>query len=561
MDSATIKASTVVTDASAPPPPPPPPTPSNHRRPRVREVSSRFMSPAVSSTAPRPRHHHQQPEVDSSNSSDENHRPIENSEAGTPFPIGCNSISQCKGNSGNTTQRKQRVVKLFKKNNNNGVGRERDPSKSCSGRIGAGIGNGFGATPSRPATPSVVVPSRYRLTPQHRGNASVSAAAKLLQASGMSLKGNAGSGWPRMETNSVSGDASSVCSDDDCRSDSGVSCSTQSLPELCSEVDMLPTVSNRSVAEKAGSRSVLSSSISSNSGSSNGDLKLHASPFHQSVTWPSGCEKQTPSLSKLYGNQLSHVKSGGLSLPPVPPCAKPVAETRKGKKGSSHQEDVHSLRLMYNRYLQWRYANAKAVSTMKVQQRESERVLYSQAMKLSEMRDSVNRKRVELELLRRSKTLSTILDAQIPYLDEWSALEEEYSHSISEAIQALLNASVQIPLGGTVRVDVKEVGESLNSALKMMETIVLNIQRFMPKAEQTDVYISELARVVGGERAVIGECGDLLSKTYKSQIEECSLRGQLMQLYSTCHRKNDNNNKITEQEAAVDNSVAGNEPF
>ncbi|XLU52828.1 hypothetical protein S245_047476 [Arachis hypogaea] len=179
-------------------------------------------------------------------------------------------------------------------------------------------------------------------------------------------------------------------------------------------------------------------------------------------------------------------------------------------------------------------------------------------MKISEMRDSVNRKRVELELLRRSKTLSTILDAQIPYLDEWSALEEEYSLSISEAIQALLNATVQLPLGGNVRVDVKEVGESLNSASKMMETIVLNIQRFMPKAEQTDVCISELARVVSGERAVIGECGDLLSKTYKSQVEECSLRGQLIQLYSTCH----NNNNITEQEA-FDSSVAicaGNEP-
>ncbi|XP_015959166.1 protein ENDOSPERM DEFECTIVE 1-like isoform X1 [Arachis duranensis] len=558
MDSATIKASTVVPDASAPPPPPPPPTPSNHRRPRVREVSSRFMSPAVSSTAPR-RRHHQQPEVDSSNSSDENHRPVDNSDAGTPFPVGCNSTSQCKGNLGNTTttQRKQRAVKLFKENNNNGVGR--DPSRSCSGRIGVGIGNGgFGATPSRPDTPTVVVPSRYRLTPQHRGN--TSAAAKLLQASGMSLKGNAGSGWPRMETNSVSGDASSVCSDDDCRSDSGVSCSTQSLPELCSEVDMLPSVSNRSVAEKIGSRSVLSSSISSNSGS-NVESKVHASPFHRSITWPSSCEKQTPSLSKLYGNQLNHVKAGGLSLPPVPPSAKPVAETRKGKKGSSNQEDVHSLRLMYNRYLQWRYANAKAVSAMKVQQRESERVLYSQAMKISEMRDSVNRKRVELELLRRSKTLSTILDAQIPYLDEWSALEEEYSLSISEAIQALLNATVQLPLGGNVRVDVKEVGESLNSASKMMETIVLNIQRFMPKAEQIDVCISELARVVSGERAVIGECGDLLSKTYKSQVEECSLRGQLIQLYSTCHNNNNNNN-ITEQEG-FDSSVAicaGNEP-
>lgn len=38
------------------------------------------------------------------------------------------------------------------------------------------------------------------------------------------------------------------------------------------------------------------------------------------------------------------------------------------------------------------------------------------------------------------------------------------------------------------------------------------------QAEETDISISELARVVGGERALIGECGDLLSKTHKSQV-------------------------------------------
>jgi len=52
------------------------------------------------------------------------------------------------------------------------------------------------------------------------------------------------------------------------------------------------------------------------------------------------------------------------------------------------------------------------------------------------------------------------------------------------------------------------------------------------KAEEIDVFISELARIVGGERPLVGECGDLLSKTYKSQVEECCLRGQQIQLHS-----------------------------
>jgi len=44
------------------------------------------------------------------------------------------------------------------------------------------------------------------------------------------------------------------------------------------------------------------------------------------------------------GNQLA--KSGGLSLPPVPP---------QSLKGSGHGKDMHSLKLLYNPYLQWRF--------------------------------------------------------------------------------------------------------------------------------------------------------------------------------------------------------------
>ncbi|KAE9591559.1 putative QWRF family protein [Lupinus albus] len=533
------------------PPPPLPPTPSHNRRPRVREVSSRFMSPSVSTVQ---RRRHQQLEAD------ENNRPIENSE--TPFTNG-NSNSHCKPNLGptsNMNRMKQRSVKLFKESN--GIGRVEHvppphPSKSCSSRIGIGVNNVFATPSSRPDTPTFNVSSRYRINQQHRTSANIngnaSAAAKLLQASGMSnnhqlkLSAIIISGLSQVETNS---DTGSVYSDDECH-DSDVSCSIQSLPELCSQGDLLPTVSTRSVVEKIGYRSGLSSS---------GDLKFRT-PLSRSISFPTssgsehlvvnsvkGSEKQQAcSLSKQCGNQTNHVKAGGLSLPPVHPCAKQVNDTRKGRKGSSHLDDVHSMRLLYNRHLQWRFANAKAAATMKSQQRGSEKALYSLVMKLSELRDSVNMKCIELGLLQSLQTVSKILEAQIPYLDEWSALEEDYSVSITDTIQGLMNALVQLPTGGNVRVDVGEMEEALNSALKMMESIFFHIQRFMPKAEETDTSISELARVAGGEKAIVGECGDLLSKAHKSQMEECTLRSQLIQLHSVCH-------KNTEQ--VTDNSIA-----
>ncbi|KAK7303477.1 hypothetical protein RJT34_14384 [Clitoria ternatea] len=500
-------------DSAAPPPPPPLP---HHRRPRVREVSSRFMSPAVQ----------RRPRAEADHAADEN--------SDTPFPIGCS-----------VPPRKQRAVKLFKESNGN----EQVPpsqqhpqtSKSCSGRIGIGSVNSTPCASSRPdtPTPSIYVSSRYRLTQQqqqhhnhnhHRSiNGSASAATKLLQASGLNQA---------KPFNSGSVSQNLARSNDD----SSVNCSIQSLPEL-GDRDMLMQ-SSVSMVEKIGSGNC-------------GDLKFHSTSLSRSISLPcenllvKGGEKQPPSsVSKQHGNGNQLVKSGGgLSLPPVPPqCSKPALDLRRGKKGSSHQEDVHTLRMLYNRNLQWRFINAKAHSAINVQQRESQKQLYSLAMTISEKRDSVHRKRMELELLRRSKTLSTILEAQIPYLDEWSTMVEEYSVSINEAVQALLNASVQIPVGGNVRVDVKELGEALNSALKMLEAMISNIQRFMPKAEETDICISELARVAGGERSLIGECDVLLSKTYKSQVEECSLRGQLIQLHSVCHK-----DKNKEYQQATDN--------
>ncbi|MBA0806479.1 hypothetical protein Gohar_005930 [Gossypium harknessii] len=219
------------------------------------------------------------------------------------------------------------------------------------------------------------------------------------------------------------------------------------------------------------------------------------------------------------------------SLPPVPSHTKHGTDTIRGsKKISRHQEDLHSLKLLYNCYLQWRFANAKAENSTQIQKRETERILYSLEVKISELYDCVRRKRMELQLLQRMKTLSNILESHMPYLEEWSTFQGDYLNSLSEAIQSLLNISLRLPINGNVKVDTREVGEAITSAIKMMEMIVSNVQSFMPKAEEMESSVSELARVAMGERAVIEECGDLFYKTNTFQVEDCSLRAQLIQL-------------------------------
>jgi hypothetical protein len=45
-----------------------------------------------------------------------------------------------------------------------------------------------------------------------------------------------------------------------------------------------------------------------------------------------------------------------------------------------------------------------------------------------------------------------------------------------------------------------------------------SFEHFLMQAEETEHLISEVARVTGGERGLIEECGDLLSVTYNSQV-------------------------------------------
>ncbi|XP_044461161.1 protein ENDOSPERM DEFECTIVE 1-like [Mangifera indica] len=450
--STTTKSTSTPVAAMAPPPPPPP----THRRPRVREVSSRFMSPAVpSSSSSSSLNHKLHQQLRNRRNKDDNHGEVTSSADENYRPI--------------ETARSLESPFLFQWSVRH---QQQQPHQRRSG-------NSLRPdTPTLTTSPLISSSTRPRLI-QRTGSGGATAATKLLQSL------------------SSQDDTSSIASDDN---------SSQ-----LSESDMLPTVSNRLLGDRNINR--VNSSL---------NLPL-------STASVKGSEKSTPAVSRSYTNSG---KLGGYCLPPVAlPQTKAGIDARKIKKVSSHQEDIQSLKLLHNRYLQWRFANAKAEASMQAQRRETERTLYFCLVNIAEMYESVKRKRIELEILRRRKMLLTILEAQMPYLDNWCALEGDYSNSLSEGIQALVNASLQLPVSGNVTADVGKVGEALNSSMKLMETIILNVQSFMPKAEEVEFLMSELAKVTGGETLLIEECGGLLSKTHAYQVEECSLRGEFLQLH------------------------------
>ncbi|KAJ0965223.1 hypothetical protein J5N97_026361 [Dioscorea zingiberensis] len=204
-------------------------------------------------------------------------------------------------------------------------------------------------------------------------------------------------------------------------------------------------------------------------------------------------------------------------------------DVKKVKKALSKHEDIHLLRLLDNRYLQWRFANAKALAVMHARMVAAEKSLYDVLREISELQNSVTMKRVELEHLRSMNNLSTILESQTPILDHWATLEEDYSESLSGTIEALQNASLRLPLIGNVRIS-RSSRSPLGLLTNMLQGISPSVNKFLPEAQERESFVSELARVVIRERALMQECGDRLSEVHKLQVKECSLRSEIMQL-------------------------------
>ncbi|XP_010246311.1 PREDICTED: protein ENDOSPERM DEFECTIVE 1-like isoform X2 [Nelumbo nucifera] len=555
-----ITTSTASTATGGAPPP--------HRRPRVREVSSRFMSPVGSSLSsgdfhllaskcPTPKQNQQQRSQsvqrrhvgpDPLSTADENRFDIHLSSE-TPQCLQRKAALPVQ-------QRKQRAVKLFKENECSREQQLQDPEAIhlktlSSGKFPTRI---CSVSHSRPDTPTVH--SLYRATttarPVHRStniaSIATTAAAKLVQSSGLAAASvheissrvdDCDLAHSDTETeNSTISDCSET---KPCSSYSqGSMCSSPPIPPQNSKIRCLPDVRlsmpEADLLPAMSSRLVAGRNFKQRDGDVVGDSCISsASPCYRSLNTPlSGCcENSLLSPSKslyksshfLSKQSIPSMKTSGVCLPPHPANMKLGAEARKGRKVSSQQENVHTFRLLHNRYLQWRYANAKAEAAMNAQKIAAEGSLYALGIKISELQDSVTRKRVELERLKKTRILSNVLEYQ-----EWFAMERHYSSSLSGVVKALEDASVRIPFNGNVKADIREVGEAMNSALNVMEIISSNLGNFCPKAEQLDNLISELARVASSEKTLVEECGDLSSKIQMLQIVECSLRGQLIQM-------------------------------
>ncbi|KAJ8562164.1 hypothetical protein K7X08_011455 [Anisodus acutangulus] len=263
------------------------------------------------------------------------------------------------------------------------------------------------------------------------------------------------------------------------------------------------------------------------------------SPNKASVLSSSASRGVSPSRTKSVPSTPSRGPSPSRIRPSSPSRQQPktatsvlsfIADIKKGKKAANHIEDVHQLRLLYNRHLQWRYANAGSDAALHAQKVKAEKTLYNVWRNTSDLWASVIKKRIALQLLKLKLKLFAVLNEQHTYLDEWASIEGDHTSSLSHVIQDLQACTLRLPITGRAKGDIEGVKEAVCSAVDVMQAMGSSMRFILSRVEEMNCLVSELADVAAQERAMLDECEALLASTAAMQVEEYSIRSHLIQL-------------------------------
>ncbi|ESW26859.1 hypothetical protein PHAVU_003G154300 [Phaseolus vulgaris] len=207
-----------------------------------------------------------------------------------------------------------------------------------------------------------------------------------------------------------------------------------------------------------------------------------------------------------------------------------IADFKKGKKGAALVEDAHQLRLLYNRYLQWRFINAQAEDVFYIQNAKAEKSLYNVWHTTLSIRETIIRKRINLQQLQLQLKLNFILNDQMTYLDDWAVLERGHIDALSGTVEDLEASTLRLPLTGGAKADIEHLKLAICSAVDAMQAMGSAICPLLSRVDSMNNLISEVAVVSAQEKAMLEECEALLNFATAMQVEEYSLRTHLMQI-------------------------------
>ncbi|RDX63281.1 QWRF motif-containing protein 3, partial [Mucuna pruriens] len=200
-------------------------------------------------------------------------------------------------------------------------------------------------------------------------------------------------------------------------------------------------------------------------------------------------------------------------------------------KKSSTSQVVHRLRLLDNRLIQWRFANARAHASN----------LTCVLDGLAKLRHSVMKKKIELEREKLEMKLNCVLHSQLKLLETWASMERQHLAAITIMKECLQSVVCKVPLLEGAKVDIQLASIAQRYASDLTDSIKSVLYPFSPLLklklkflhDQTDTMaklLSKLARVVAQEKLLLQEFNDIFHTMSVLELKERSLMCSLIHL-------------------------------
>ncbi|XP_062104708.1 QWRF motif-containing protein 3 [Humulus lupulus] len=193
-------------------------------------------------------------------------------------------------------------------------------------------------------------------------------------------------------------------------------------------------------------------------------------------------------------------------------------------------EASHQLRVLHNRLMQWRYANARA-DAVDFNIATHVKINLSSAWDgLTKLQHSVVQKRIQLQKEKLEMKLNFILQSEFKLLEAWGDMERQHLASVSTTKDCLNSVVCKVPLIEGAKVDVQSASLTFRHASDLTSAIKSMLTTFSPSAGKIGPLISDLAEVVAQERLLLEECLELFRTISILELKERHLKSSVIQM-------------------------------
>ncbi|KAK1284759.1 hypothetical protein QJS10_CPB21g00734 [Acorus calamus] len=208
------------------------------------------------------------------------------------------------------------------------------------------------------------------------------------------------------------------------------------------------------------------------------------------------------------------------------------SSTPLSSRASESEETVHRLRLFHGRWIQWRFANARAKAARRSWDAQAKNMFSNAWVDLCDLRRVAAAKRSQFDKQKLEFKLNRVLDSQIRPLQTWGAMERQHNSAVS-VVKDCLNAAVcKVPLIEGAKAEVQPILDVLRNATDLAMSTMATTNSVTTNAQNAAVLLSELAEVFIREKALLEEGFDLLALV--ANLQSSNGVGRLLGLHVAC---------------------------